>query len=148
MSIFSGIGEMKTDNKSQYLTAGDYVASIVAVRLVNSKKSADDYFVVELTVTESRGEGAQPVGTEAAWVCKMGGTYPESALRDINSFLNAATGAEDADIDAKFVEDAIKDDGAALVDMQVRVNVFEKPTTRGGTFSKHTFRPPIDDVPF
>jgi len=148
MSIFSGIGEMTTDNKSQYLTAGDYVASIVAVRLVNSKKSSDDFFVAELTVTESRGESAQPVGTEAAWVCKMGGRYPESALRDINSFFRAVTGAEDADIDAQFVEDAIKDDGAALVDMQVRVNVYEKPTTKGGTFSKHTFRAPIDDVPF
>ena len=127
MSIFSGIGEMTTDNKSAYLTAGEYDATIVAVRLVNSKKSSDDFFVVELTVTEARGENAQPVGTEAAWVCKMGGQHPESALRDINGFLRAVTGAADADIDAQFVEDVIKDDGLALVDMPVRVTVTEKP---------------------
>lgn len=151
MSIFSGIGEMTTDNKSAYLTAGEYSADIVAVRLVNSKKSADDFFVVELTVTESRGENAQPVGTEAAWVCKMGGRFPESALRDINAFLRAATGAADSDIDAKFVEDVIKDDGLALVDMAIRVSVHEKPTKSGGTFSKHTFRAPLavgEKVPF
>jgi len=150
MSIFSGIGEMTTDNKSAYLTTGEYTASIVAVRLVNSKKSADDFFVVELTVTSARGENAQPVGTEAAWVCKMGGRYPESALRDINSFLRAATGAADADIDAQFVEDVIKDDGLALVDMVVRISVSEKPTKSGGVFSKHIFRAPLadGDVPF
>jgi len=150
MSIFSGIGEMTTDNKSQYLTAGEYVATVIAVRLVNSKKSSDDFFVVEMNVTESRGDNAQPVGTEAAWVCKMGGRYPESALRDINGFLRAVTGAADADIDAKFVEDVIKDDGLALVDMPVRVSVNEKPTKSGGTFSKHTFRAPLDGdkVPF
>tara|TARA_R110000787_G_scaffold59215_4_gene134275 strand:+ start:1909 stop:2334 length:426 start_codon:yes stop_codon:yes gene_type:complete len=141
---------MTTANKSAYLTAGDYVASIVAVRLVNSKKSNDDYFVVELTVTDSRGENAQPVGTEAAWVCKMGGNHPESALRDINGFLRAATGAEDRDIDAKFVEDVIADDGLKLVGMVVLINVHEKPTKNGGVFSKHTFRAPIggDDIPF
>ena len=150
MSVFSGIGEMTTDSKSAYITAGDYVAAIVAVRLVNSKKSNDDYFVVELTVTESRGSDAQPVGTEAAWVCKMGGQYPESALRDINGFLRAATGADDRDIDAKFVDDVIADDGLKLVGLQVRINVHEKPTKSGGTFSKHTFQAPIagDDVPF
>mgnify|MGYP003627521291 CR=1 FL=1 len=112
MSIFSGIGEMTTDNKSQYLTAGEYVATVIAVRLVNSKKSSDDFFVVEMNVTESR--------------------------------------AADADIDAQFVEDVIKDDGLALVDMPVRVSVNEKPTKSGGTFSKHTFRAPLDGdkVPF
>tara|TARA_R110000824_G_scaffold62236_6_gene164944 strand:- start:1460 stop:1888 length:429 start_codon:yes stop_codon:yes gene_type:complete len=142
---------MTTDNKSAYLTAGEYAATIVAVRLVNSKKSSDDFFVVELTVTEARGENAQPVGTEAAWVCKMGGQHPESALRDINGFLRAVTGAADADIDAQFVEDVIKDDGLALVDMPVRVTVTEKPTKRGGVFSKHTFRAPLaagEQVPF
>ena len=112
MSVFSGIGEMTTANKSAYLTAGDYVASIVAVRLVNSKKS--------------------------------------NALRDINGFLRAATGAEDRVIDAKFVEDVIADDGLKLVGMVVLINVHEKPTKNGGVFSKHTFRAPIggDDIPF
>ena len=151
MSIFSGIGAVTSDAKSEYLTEGEYSLDLRAVRLINSQKSNDDFFIVEFTVNDARGDQAAPVGTEAAWVCKMGGQYPESALRDINAFVKAATGASDAEITGELIESMIGNDGADLVGLKVRCSVTEKPTRSGGVFSKHTFRQPLAadaEIPF
>ena len=151
MSIFSGIGAVTSDAKSEYLTEGEYSLDLRAVRLINSQKSNDDFFIVEFTVNDARGDQAAPVGTEAAWVCKMGGRYPESALRDVNAFVKAATGANDADITGDLIEDMSGNDGADLVGYRMRCSVTEKPPQSGGVFSKHTFRPPLaadSEIPF
>tara|TARA_R110000824_G_scaffold176239_1_gene355126 strand:- start:19332 stop:19787 length:456 start_codon:yes stop_codon:yes gene_type:complete len=151
MSIFSGISAVTSDAKSEYLTEGEYQLDLRAVRLINSKKSNDDFFIVEFTVTKSRGDQSAPAGTEAAWVCKMGGQYPESALRDVNDFVKAATGATDAEITDDLIDSMVENDGADIAGLKVRCSVTEKPTQRGGVFSKHTFRPPLaadSEIPF
>tara|TARA_R110000823_G_scaffold193085_1_gene324664 strand:- start:190 stop:645 length:456 start_codon:yes stop_codon:yes gene_type:complete len=151
MGIFDGIGDLTTSNKGEYLNAGEYVIEVQAVKLINSVRTANEFFIVEFNVIEARGEGSTPPNTAASWCLKMGGLYPDSALKDINRFFKAATGAEDADINAAFVDQALSNDGEALVNMRVRVGVHMKPTSNGGDFSVHTWRPPIesgDDVPF
>tara|TARA_R110000851_G_scaffold3298_2_gene13358 strand:+ start:284 stop:733 length:450 start_codon:yes stop_codon:yes gene_type:complete len=149
MGIFDGIGDLTTSNKGEYLDAGDYLIEVQAVKLINSLRSADEFFIVEFNVIESRGAEATPRGTAASWCLKMGGNYPESALKDVNRFLKAATGAEDSDINAAFVDQALANDGESLIGLNCRVSVHLKPTNNGGVFSVHTWRAPVtDDVPF
>lgn len=150
MSIFAGIQKQTSNNDSNFLTEGVYQLSLLSCRQVDSKKSNNQFFVVEGTVTSAEGDNPTAVGEEVAWVLKMGGEYPESALKDINTFLKSATGADDSDIDEEFVLDIIEDDGKQLVGLPVRVVVRNKITRKGNTYSKHFWKSPIqeDEVPF
>ena len=137
MSIFAGIKEQTSNNESTFLDEGNYLLDLLSCRKVDSKKSNNTFFVVEGRVLTSSGKDATPVGEEVAWVLKMGGQYPESALNDINSFLTSATGADDSDVDEAFVEEIVEDDGQKLVGLQVRVTVRNKITRKGNTYLKH-----------
>ena len=150
MGIFAGIKDQSSNNQSTYLSAGSYLLEIISIRLVESKKSSDEFFVVEARVVESSGEEATSEGEEVAWVLKMGGRYPESALKDVNSFLKSATGAKDGDIDEEFVEDILEGDGEKLVGFPVRCDVINKVTKSGSNFSKHHWKAPVnsEEPPF
>jgi hypothetical protein len=141
MSIFSGISEVSESRESGvYLTEGDYTLEVHATKLVESKKANASFFVAEGRVLESFGENASRVGTFASWVCKLGGMYPESALRDIRGFIKAATGAAAEEINFEFVERCVEGDGDLLAGSKVGVRVVLKDTQKGGKFSKHYFR--------
>jgi hypothetical protein len=140
MGAFAGISEQKSNTESTYLTPGDYTLKVGAVKLVESQRTGSEFFIVEATVLESKGDGAIPANEEVAWVLSMGGLYPESSLKDCKSFVSALTGAHDSDIDEKFVDDLIEEDGKAVVGLEVRCRVTDKATKKGGVFSKHVWR--------
>ena len=48
MGIFDGIGDLTTSNKGEYLDAGDYLIEVQAVKLINSLRSADEFFIVDI----------------------------------------------------------------------------------------------------
>ena len=137
MGIFGTIGDQAVGNTTVYLGAGEYLLSVGAVKLVESKRTNDSYFVVEGEVTSSKGEDSTPKGTYVSWLCRMGGQYPETALRDVKGCLMAITGAANNEVTEDFVEKVLENDGELLWDKVVRVKVEEKPTKSGGVFSKH-----------
>ena len=150
MGSFAGIGKEKSASDSTYLAEGDYSVGVTCVRLVTSQKDGREFFVVEFDVVEATGDRTNVVaGDSASWLCALGGAYPETALRDVKTFISALTGAKDGDIDEKFVDDLIEDDGEKVVGLGVRVRVVEKSTRSGKTFSKHHWRAaPEGDTPF
>ena len=141
MGIFSDIGSQKSNTDTIYLTEGDYELSVHAVKLVESKRGKGTFFIVEFNVDANTGENSTPEGTPVSWVCKMGGEHPESALKDVKSFLMATTGAVSTDVDEAFTESALANDGEILWERRVSCRVVAKPTLRGGTFSKHHWSP-------
>lgn len=141
MGIFGNIGEQEVGNTTVYLAAGEYQLSVQAVKLVESKKTNDNYFVIEGEVLSAKGEDATPKGAYVSWLCRMGGLYPETALRDIKGCLMAITGASTKEVTESFVESVLENDGELLWDKVVGVRVEEKPTKKGGVFSKHYWNP-------
>jgi len=141
MGIFGNIGEQEVGNTTVYLTSGQYELSVQCVKLVESKKTNDTYFVVEGEVLSGSGEYATPKGAYVSWLCKLGGTYPETALKDVKSCLMAITGASTKEVTEDFVNKVLENDGELLWDKVVGVRVEEKPTKKGGVFSKHFWNP-------
>lgn len=141
MGIFSGIGDVETTKSSLYLTEGDYLLSLTAIKLIESKRKASTFFIVEGFVKESTGDGAIKVGEEVCWMCKMGGDYPEAPLKDVKSFIYSVTGATKSQIDEAFITSIIENDGEACVGHEVQVHVALTKTKANKDFSKHSWRP-------
>ena len=140
MSIFAGMKEQTSTRQSgSYLSEGAYNLDIKACKLVTSSKSDQQFFVVEAIVRETLTDegGETSAGSLVSWVCKLGGRYPDSALRDIKAFCIAATGAREDEVDEQFVESVVEGEGSLLSGKAVAVTVEEKETKSGGIFSKH-----------
>lgn len=139
MGIFGNIGKVGAARpKGVFFTKGRYDVSVVSVRHVTSKVGSDQFFVVDFDVAESNNPDI-PAGTAATWMTKLNGKFPDMALADVKSFIMAATGADEDDVDEGTIEEALDGDGTALAGSALRIVVEPTKTKAGGDFSKHNF---------
>lgn len=161
MGIFSSIGKTQgTRQRGSFLTPGTYIVEVTACRHVCSQKDGSEYFTAELDVVESNNPN-HPVGSPATWMCKLNGKFPQSALADVKSFVVAAVGCVDSEVDEGMIEDhVLGGDGSGMAGERLRVVVEQRKTRSGTDFSKHYFSkapnagtvapaaPASNDVPF
>jgi len=153
MGIFKGIDKAEVTGGSQYFLPGKYKVKVDVVKLVQSRKSLADLFVVETTVIESNNI-ERPSGSRASQVIKMGEVM---SLPNIKKFLGAAVGVDATSASANDgIEKAFSDatgrrmsieDCAEYVvsaenpmgEIELRLECVEIETKRGTPFTKHNW---------
>jgi hypothetical protein len=135
MSRWSKIVEVSpTRNKGAYIVPGQHRLEIQRCRMTESQKNGKTFFVVEAKVTETDSD-EYSLGQLVTWLVNMD-SYPESALADIKGFVVAASGAEEAQVNAEFMEEVLAGEGDLLHASKVDVFAREVPTKAGGNFTK------------
>ncbi len=147
LTPISGLGKVKlfgTKNPEKYFATGTYDVKVVLVRAIPTKKGGA--FIAEVEIVNTHGHATAKVGEVKEWFQSIGDM--DVAGPDLKRFALAALGYHNkTDADKALIEKEVDpelDDllaGAIKENLfkgkVLRLNVWAKPTTTGGTFSKH-----------
>lgn len=134
MSEFAGIETAEVSGKLPNLRAGTYLFQIDAVKMVKSR-SKGAFFVVEVTILEAQGEGANEVGSRASWMVKMS---LDNALGNIKGFVAALTNEPLTAVTSSLCDELVAEDQPAKGE-RVRAHAFIIKTKSGNDFTKVDF---------
>lgn len=147
MSFFAGVENAQVSESGSYLTDGDYDVIVDRVTLGSTRKKIP-FFALDVTVEGSSDPVKHPIGSKRNWFV---GFDKDSALGNVRQWghaianaLSAAEGGGDVDVTAinqQFLDAICADNGKSVRGVKLKVNVVAKPTSTGGTFSKHTWFP-------
>ena len=134
MSLFANkIASAKPSEGGVYLLKGNYLLQIDVNKAKLGRRNQELY-IAEVDILESSNP-ERPAGSHASWVAS---SEHESAAGDVKSYLAAVAGVPADAVDAAGV-DASTSAENPLGGRLVRCEVVEKPTKKGGIFSKHYF---------
>lgn len=100
MSLFSGIRDAKVPKGGNYIQPGQFVFSIDALKLLESRKK-EDLFISELEVVKSSNKVAHPVGSHTSWVVNF---KHDAAMGNVKGFACAALSCDENEIDEEVME--------------------------------------------
>lgn len=115
MGIFkgSGIGDVDGLNKNRKFTPGEYRIEVQKLFTKPSKKERGiNYLILEATVIESSGEEALEAGKPVSQALKLSS---EPAWRNAKNMIAAVLGIEDDELTDELADEAVENDGAAIV---------------------------------
>jgi len=92
VGIFSKFQQVKSKREAVYLIPGTYVLECIANKY-GTKRAGTEFFAAEFRVVASTNP-ERPVGSVVSWFMDLA-KYPESALRDIKSYVAALTSTDD-----------------------------------------------------
>jgi hypothetical protein len=147
MSIFQ-TKNAEIFERGQYLTAGRYKLEIERC-LIKSLRAGGSAFIAEGRVLESSNEADHPVGSKRTWFQKQNESFQSSmkafglAMCGAPTHSKAMMAQAEGHVD-HVLEAAIDPARNALHGFTVRVDVFERETKAGGTFSQHDWEPSGD----
>lgn len=159
MSVFKGMGKVRSTQGGNYIRPGNYLFKVNRVKAIESQAPGkDSFFVAELKVIESEAveDDIKPnrPGSDASWLVELPGEYPDLALGNIKAFLLAAYGSlaaaageegpeSDDDIDDGAAEEAVSEENP-LAGVYVEGRAYHKKTNKNGVFTRINWGVPTD----
>ena len=96
MGLFTGINDAEVTAGGRYFAPGNYRVKIKGVKVIESRRSKKDLFIIECEVLESTNDKYKP-GSTASQVIVMNEIM---SLPNVKGFMCAASGVDPEDDDA------------------------------------------------
>jgi hypothetical protein len=141
VGFFSGIEAARSSQSLPNISVGQYTFGVQAIKVFNSRGKGT-MFVAEYEVLESRGEGANPVGTQCSHVIPL---RLDSALGNIKNLVAALIGGDEKDVSEKMCEDLASEKNPAK-GYKVKADAFIVPKKDGSPFTRVKYAPAADDT--
>jgi hypothetical protein len=135
-SVFAAIDDVNPTEKLPQLAYGTYTVEIGALKHVKGMNGS--YFIPEMKVLESAGEGATPAGTRASQLIRLDGRFPKTAFGNVKLFAAALTGKPVDDITGETIDMLVSDEQPARGE-KLKVTVSPIKTKAGTDFPLHTY---------
>ena len=137
MGLFDGISDVQAAGGSRYLTPGNYLCEVQALKVIQSqKRQGQHFFVAELCVLESDNDDFGS-GEAASWVVNMA---HQSAMANIKGFAEALDPASDDGSVTPASMDALISSGNPAAGIKVKGFLYNVKTKAGGDFTKANWR--------
>ena len=134
MGLFDGIENVQVTQRNEYLKAGQYLLEIQAIKMGESSRTGEGFFLSEFKIIES-SNAELPPGAPVTWMTMK---RFESFLKGIKAFIAAAAGCTIDEVTQAICDAAVSEDQPLA---GVRVSAFAKDikTKKGGDFTKVMF---------
>ncbi len=144
MGLFKGIEDASSSEGRNYIGEGIYDIVITKCTSGETRKKIG-FFAVDVKFLGSNNT-KHTVGSVANWITMAD---KDAFLGNVKAFIRAVlqnglpagTSLDESEITEALIEEMLANDAANIVGQKLRLQVTQKPTSSGGTYSYHGWYP-------